>query len=105
MDAGRYRLLLGSRPALCPNVTIAPHVHFLDDAEKSLLQQSRGSAQSVLRRALIAHLRGDFHLTSNLTQLARLSDIVRERFLAEAMLAHFHRRAGDNGVHMIRRAY
>ncbi len=55
--------------------------------------QRRRLAQAVVGGALVAHLRGDLLLAGDLAQLAGLVDAVRQRLLAEAVLAHLHRHA------------
>ena len=60
-------------------------------------------AQSVLRAALIAHLRGQLFLAGQPAHLARFPDRLRERLLAVNMFAQAHGGDGSRAMHVIRR--
>ena len=50
---------------------------------------------------LIAHLRGDLFLPGEVTQVARLVNRVRQRFLHVGVLAHLHRHGGGERVMVV----
>ena len=94
----------GAIGALRPNRTIRPNVDFGDIADDARFILSGGFAEPVADASLVAHLRADAGLLREFLHPARFVDRSHERFLRVDVLAHLHRRGGDNRVHMVGRA-
>ncbi len=80
-------------------------MNFLDGPKHAGADHRGGLAQRSVARALVAHLRGDFHFAGDLAQLARFLDGARERLLREGGLAEPHGHGGGRGVHVIGSAH
>ncbi len=71
--------------------------------DESVLNRLDRAAQARRSAALIAHLRDDFFLFRQFSQIARLIDGLRQWLLAIDGLVHLHCRRRHNRVQMIRR--
>ena len=94
----------GAIGALRPNRTVRPNMDFGDIADNARFVLSGGFAEPVANASLVAHLSADAGLFREFLHPARFIDRSYKRFLRIDVLAHLHRRSGNNRVHMVGRA-
>ena len=75
---------------LRPDRPIRPDVDFAHRADGAGLDDFDRFAQAVLGRALVAHLRGDFHLGGHMAHFAGFGNRMRQRLLTIDGLALVH---------------
>ena len=93
----------GAHDALWPDGTIRPDMDLAHRADDAGLDHFDRAAQTIMRAALIAHLRGDFVFAGEVAQITRLMHRLRERLLTINVFAKFDRRRGNQCVHVIGR--
>ena len=93
----------GRSIALRPDRTVGPDVNLMHLPDESVLDGLDRAAQAICGAALVAHLRDELSIFGHLTQIARLINRLRQRFLAIHGLVPLHRRRRHNRVHVIRR--
>jgi hypothetical protein len=101
VQVGRRRGGRRTADALRPDRAIGPDMHLGDVAKRARPDRIRVFAHAVVGGSLIAHLRGDFHLTGQLGKVAHLVNGVREGLLAVNGLVHMHRHRRRRRVGMI----
>ncbi len=87
---------------LRPNRTIGPYMDLFHLADDTALDTLHGTAQTVFRRALVAHLRGDLVLSRRLADFTRLIHRVDQRLLHVGMEPTLNRHHGGWSMGMVR---